>query len=63
MWDHRAVSDDRKMSDAEGLMWRVDKDPHLASSFGTVSILDRKPDFDALRARMERATYAVPRLR
>ena len=44
-------------------MWRVDKDPHLSSTFGTVSILDRPPDFDALRARMERATYAVPRLR
>ena len=51
------------MSDAEGLMWRVDKDPHLASTFGTVSVLDRPPDFDALRARMERATWAVPRLR
>src|SRR6188472_3212075 len=51
------------MSDAEGLMWRVDKDPHLSSTFGTVSVLDRPPDFDALRARMERATWAVPRLR
>ena len=51
------------MSDAEGLMWRVDKDPHLCSTFGTVSVLDRPPDFDALRARMEQATWAVPRLR
>ena len=44
-------------------MWRVDKDPHLSSTFGTVSVLDRPPDFDALRARMEQATWAVPRLR
>ncbi len=51
------------MSDAEGLMWRVDQDPHLASTFGTVSILDRPPDFGRLRARMEQATLAVPRLR
>jgi diacylglycerol O-acyltransferase / wax synthase len=51
------------MSDAEGLMWRVDHDPHLASTFGTVSILDRPPDFAVLRARMEQATRAVPRLR
>jgi WS/DGAT/MGAT family acyltransferase len=51
------------MSDAEGLMWRVDKDPHLGSTFGTLSVLDRPPDFDALRARMEQATWAVPRLR
>jgi WS/DGAT/MGAT family acyltransferase len=50
------------MSDAEGLMWRLEKDPHLSSTFGTVSILDRPPDFDRLRARMERAALNVPRL-
>jgi WS/DGAT/MGAT family acyltransferase len=55
--------DDRKMSDAEGLMWRLEKDPYLASTFGTISILDRSPDFDRLRARMARAALAVPRLR
>jgi diacylglycerol O-acyltransferase / wax synthase len=54
---------DRRMSDAEGLMWRLEKDPYLTSTFATVSILDRAPDFDRLRARMERATTAVPRLR
>lgn len=53
---------DRKMTDAEGLMWRLEKDPYLTSSFGTVSILDRPPDVDRLRARMERAVAAVPRL-
>ncbi|CAN5709392.1 wax ester/triacylglycerol synthase family O-acyltransferase [soil metagenome] len=50
------------MSDAEGLMWRLEKDPHLSSTFGNVTILDRRPDFDQLRARMERAVLAVPRL-
>lgn len=50
------------MSDSEGLMWRLEKDPYLSSTFGTVSILDRPPDFDRLRARMERAVTAVPRL-
>lgn len=54
---------DRKMSDAEGLMWRLEKDPHLSSTFANVTILDRAPDFDRLLRRMERATYAVPRLR
>ncbi len=54
---------DRRMSDAEGLMWRLEKDPHLASTFATVSILDRPPDFDRLRRRMERAAIVVPRLR
>lgn len=54
---------DRQMSDAEGLMWRLEKDPYLSSTFGTVMVLDRAPDFDALRRRMELAAAAVPRLR
>lgn len=54
---------DRTMSDAEGLMWRLEKDPYLSSTFGTVTILDRAPDVDALRRRMERALVGVPRLR
>ncbi len=54
---------DRNMSDAEGLMWRLEKDPHLSSTYGTVTILDRAPDFDSFRRRMERAVVAIPRLR
>lgn len=53
---------DRTMSDAEGLMWRLEKDPYLSSTFGTVTLLDRAPDYDALRRRMERAVVEVPRL-
>jgi len=51
------------MSDAEGLMWRLEKDAYMSSTFGTVTILDRAPDFDAFRRRMERASIAIPRLR
>ena len=54
---------DRKMSEAEGLMWRLDKDPYLTSTFANLSVLDRAPDFDRLRRRMERASIAIPRLR
>ena len=54
---------DRKMSDAEGLMWRLEKDPHLSSTFANVTVLDKAPNFDLFLRRMERATYAVPRLR
>ncbi len=54
---------DRKMSDAEGLMWRLEKDPHLSSTFANITILDRPLNFDLLLARLERATYAIPRLR
>ncbi|MCB0968681.1 MAG: hypothetical protein KDB37_17750, partial [Ilumatobacter sp.] len=54
---------DRAMSDAEGLMWRLEKDPHLSSNFASVAILDRPPEPDALRRRMEHAVANVPRLR
>lgn len=54
---------DRAMSDAEGLMWRLEKDPFLSSTFGTVMLFDRPPEWDALRRRVERATFAIPRLR
>ena len=54
---------DTKMSDAEGLMWRMEKDPHLSSTFASVTVLDRKLDFERLVRRMEHATWIVPRLR
>ena len=44
-------------------MWRLEGDPHLSSAVGTVTLLDRPPDFDALRRRMQHAVSAVPRLR
>lgn len=50
------------MSDAEALMWRLEKDPHLSSTFANVTVLDRPLDIDRLRRRLERAVYAVPRL-
>jgi len=51
------------MSDAEGLMWRLDKDPHLSSTFANVSVLDRSPDFEKFVRRLERATIVFERLR
>lgn len=51
------------MSDAEALMWRLEKDPYLASTFGTISLLDRPADFERLRSRMIEAAANVPRLR
>ncbi len=57
------ISYDDKMSDAEGLMWRLEKDPHLSSNIGTVTILDRAPDFDLFRQRLVGASLRMPRLR
>lgn len=54
---------DERMTDAEGLMWRLEKDPHLSSSFCLVSLLDRSPDVEALRQRMDDAKWSFARLR
>lgn len=57
------IAYDRQMSDAEGLMWRLESDPHLSSTFAAITMLDRAPDFEQFRQRMERASLVMPRLR
>lgn len=54
---------ERRMSDAEALMWNLEKDPSLRSTFLSVSFLDRPPSFEGFRRRMARAVAALPRLR
>jgi diacylglycerol O-acyltransferase / wax synthase len=54
---------DRRMSDAEGLLWRLDKDPFLSSNIANITIVDRPVDVEQLTRRLERATQLVPRLR
>ena len=54
---------ERHMSDNEALMWNLEKDPALSSWFASITILDRPPSLDRLRARLARAVVAVPRLR
>ncbi|MCB1003369.1 MAG: wax ester/triacylglycerol synthase family O-acyltransferase [Acidimicrobiales bacterium] len=52
-----------RMSDADALMWSIEKDPQLRSTIVWVSILDRTPDRERFERVMERATRVVPRLR
>jgi WS/DGAT/MGAT family acyltransferase len=54
---------ERKMSDAEALMWNVEKDPWLNPNGGMVTILDRPVDHAQFRRRMANAVAKVPRLR
>ncbi len=51
------------MSDAEGLLWRLERDPFLSSNVANISIVDRPVDVARLTRRLERATQLVPRLR
>src|SRR4051812_40040198 len=50
------------MSPSEAVMWTVEKDPALRSDFCNVTILDSLPSEDRLRATVERAIVAIPRL-
>lgn len=54
---------ERHMSDNEALMWHLEKDPAFASSFASITLLDRTPSIERLRARLAHAVVAVPRLR
>ena len=58
----RTLHGDGRMSDVEALMWNLEKDPALASTFANVTILDQSPDVDRLRTTMEHAVRIVPRL-
>ncbi len=43
-------------------MWAVEKDPALRSDFANITILDRVPDEHRLRATLQRALAAIPRM-
>lgn len=51
------------MSDLEAMMWNIEKDPYLSSTFGSLSILDGPLDMDRLMRRMAYTVSVVPRLR
>jgi diacylglycerol O-acyltransferase / wax synthase len=59
----RNVSGVVRMSDAEAIMWAVEKDPALRSDFCNLTLLDARPSDERLRATLERALAAIPRLR
>jgi diacylglycerol O-acyltransferase / wax synthase len=50
------------MSQAEAVMWTVEKDPALRSDFMNITILDRPPDEARLREKVRRALVDIPRL-
>ncbi len=54
---------ENRMSDADALMWTIEKDPLLRSTITSVAVLDQSPDRDRLVESVDRATRLVPRLR
>jgi diacylglycerol O-acyltransferase len=54
---------ERRMSDAEALMWNVEKDPWLNPSGGSLILLDRPLDLDHFRGQIAATVAHVARLR
>jgi diacylglycerol O-acyltransferase len=55
--------DRSRLSGPETLMWRMEADPVLRSSFALICLLDAPPDQARLRRRLERVVEGAPRLR
>jgi diacylglycerol O-acyltransferase len=51
-----------RMSDAEAVMWTVEKDPALRSDFCNLTIVDGPISRERIRAKIMRAIAALPRL-
>ncbi len=58
----RELSFDSRMSDAESLMWNLEKDPWLNPSGAMLTILDRPPDMARFEQRIAGAAESIPRL-
>jgi diacylglycerol O-acyltransferase len=54
---------DKAMSEQEALMWALEQDPVLRSTFAQLTLLDRPADPARFRDRMARCARLVPRLR
>jgi WS/DGAT/MGAT family acyltransferase len=58
-----AMHFERSMTDAEALMWHVERDPWMSPSGGSLTLFDRPLDAIRFRRAMVDAVAAVPRLR
>lgn len=54
---------EKRMSDSDALMWRIETDPVLRSTITSVAIYDRPVPRERVIDRIDRATRLVPRLR
>jgi diacylglycerol O-acyltransferase / wax synthase len=59
----RGLGFEAQMSDAEALMWNLEKDPWLNPNGGVVTLLDRPIDAAQFARRLRYAVAKIPRLR
>ena len=57
------VSYEDRMSEADALMWHIERDPLLRSTVTSVWVLDQGPDADRFDDTLAHAAAALPRLR
>ncbi len=62
-WREVELRFEAQMTDAEALMWNVEKDPWMNPSGAVVTVLDRPIDVEVFKNRLRWAVSAVPRLR
>ena len=51
------------MGPADAVLWDIEDDPVLRSTIVAVALLDRTPDWEQLRDRLDRVSCRIPRLR
>ena len=54
---------ENRMSDMDALMWGIEKDPLLRSTITALAVLDRAPDHERMREKIQRGLAQIPRLR
>ena len=54
---------EERLSDADALLWTINRDPVLRNTITAVVLLDQAPDVGVLAKRLEALTHEVPRLR
>src|SRR5688572_241097 len=59
----REMRFERKMTDAEAMMWNIEHDPRLSSNIGSIIVTDQPLDPDVMRKRIASAVADIPRLR
>jgi WS/DGAT/MGAT family acyltransferase len=52
-----------RMNPSDAVLWDIEEDPVLRSTITAVAVLDRTPDWDRLRRRIDYASRIIPRLR
>jgi diacylglycerol O-acyltransferase len=59
----REMRFERKMTDAEAMMWNIEHDPRLSSNIGSIIVTDQPLEPDVMRKRIASAVADIPRLR